>query len=749
MKTSALFAFLFLAFFLNAKDAFNYQAVIRDMDGKVVPSANVSVQLTISTDIQSHQIVYQENHNTITNDFGMINLKIGLGQQVSGIFDSINWGSGSYFIRVGYDFTGGSNFVVIGSTQLLYVPYALYAKKTGGLDFENMSDSIFDNIATKLNLENQPTVLEAKVTNPDYTPIAETKDIVVYQSKSLFGIEAVLGKIAINKTDWAQFKIGENGVDGTFDITVNFNSSTFPNLLSGSYIDKIILLPWDRNSALPVPGKGWRCCVFTTKGQIYHNFPNRTPNAGQPDGTEQAGDINRWQESVLWDLPSRRLPSKTSNVFPYSQNPALPDSCYLFFPALNQDNGYGNGGFGESITQHILCQQVNFPRFYIHKRANQTSPVSFMGGFETSHKIQIIGSYSSNISPETTSRICVFVTTDGGRQWYNKYEFATDMPNAFGNALIGDNINGDYAANSFALQKRNFIIPSVTVKDPINHFFYGPEISIISIVKSGSLVLNTSVAHGLVSGDLIVIKKKLTTSTNYEFLCNDNINAINGGNGKIWKVEVLSLTSIRLYEYVHNPNSNIPARHIHAINRVKDGFLISTGEVYPQAWILYLQLKSSDTYAPVFAYENFNFLRLNSTESSVQRTLGIIMMDDADQTIAFASDEATVSGAQYSIRPNKSITRSSTGVYKGKLTDIDDFSKFACIYEAEQVAFHFKEINGMWIFGGQQGELAISTDKGATWRKFKITGDHLEIRYPKGIDHLGRYYLDQVIIYRK
>jgi len=605
MKTSAFLLFFLMAFFLNAKDAFNYQAVTRNSDGKVVPSSNVSVQLTISTDILSQNMVYQENHNTLTNDFGMINLKIGLGQVVSGNFDAINWGSGLFYIQVGYDFSGGNNFEVIGSTQLLYVPYALYAKKTGELDFVNMSDSVFDNIATELNLENQPTVLDAKLANQNYTPIAETKDLVVYQSKSLFGIEAVLGKITINKTDWGQFKIGENGVDGTFDITVNFNSSTFPNLLSGSYIDKIILLPWHRNSTLPVPAMGWRCCVFTTKGQVYHNFPNRTPKAGQPDGTELAGDINRWQESALWDLPSRRLPSKTSNVFPYALNPALPDSCYLFFPALNQDNGFGNGGFGASTTQLVEGQQVKFPRFYIHKRVNETSPVSFMGGFETSHKIQIIGSYSSNTTPNSTSRICTFVTTDGGRQWYNKYEFATNMPNAFGNALIGNNITGNYATNSFSLQKRNFIIPSAFVKDPVNHFFYNPEINISSIVKSASLVLNTSAAHGLVSGDLIVLKKKLTTSPNYEFLCNDNINTTNGGNGKVWKVEVISATSLKLYEYVHNPDSNLPARHIHAINRLKDGFLISTGEVYPQAWLIYLQIKSSDTFAPVFAYENF------------------------------------------------------------------------------------------------------------------------------------------------
>jgi len=752
MKTTVLSMFILLTFFVNAKDAINYQANVRDLNGKVISLQNVGVQIAIYSDIQSQNLIYQENHSALTNEYGLINLQIGLGQVVFGNFDTINWGSGLYYIRVGYDFTGGTSFEVIGSTQILYVPTALYAKKSGGLDFTNMSDSIYDDIATKLNLENQPTVLDGKVINANYSPIAETKDIVVYQSKSLFGIEAVLGLIAVNKTNWNQFQIGENGVDGTFNIMVNFNNLTFPNLIPGSYIDKIILLPWHRNSVLPVPTRGWRCCVITTKGQIYHNFPNRTPAPGLPDGTVQDGDVNRWQESVIWDLPTHRLPSKISDVFPYSLNLCLPDSAYNLYPEISKIDEYGNGGFDVTTTQQVSGLPVVFPRFYFHRRINGTSPLSYMGGFETSHKIQIIGSYSSNTSPQTTSRICVFVTTDGGRQWFNKYEFASNMPAAFGNALIGSKISGDYVSGSLSLQKRNFIVPTSAVKEPVSHFSYGIDFEINNIVKSDSLVVITKVSHGLLSGDLIVIKKNHPEiNTNFDFLCNDNINAINGGNGKVWKVEVISSTSVKLYEYIHNPDSNLPVRHIHAINRLKDGFLISTGENYPDSWFIYLQLKSSDTYAPVFAYEKFDFIRLNSSEVGLQRSLGTIMLDDADQTIVFASDEATIPGTVYAVvgRPGMALSRSSIGIYKGKLADIDDFSKFSCIYESTQTAFHFKEINGMWIFGGQQGELAISVDKGVTWRKFQINGTQQEIRYPKGVDNLGRYFLDQVIIYRK
>jgi len=738
---------------MNAKDAINYQAIVRDPNSKLLSLQNISVQLSIYKDIQNQNMVFQENHFTQTNALGMINLKIGLGQVVSGSLDTISWGSGTYYLQAGVDLAGGTNFLALDTTQILYVPYAYYAKKTRELDLTNMSDSLIKDIAAKLNLKNKQTTLEKKVTNFKYIPVAENKDIVVYQCQYLYGVEAALGKIVVMRNTESQFDIGENGIDSTYATSVTFNITNFPNLLPFSTIEKILLLPWYRNPIQAVPSAGWRCCVITSKGQVYHNFPNRTPEFGLPDGIAQAGDINRWQESVVWDLPKRRLPSKTSNVFPYTLNPALPDSCYIPFPAVSQDNmGYGNGGFGISTTQLVSGQPVQFPRFYLHKRSSNHNPLVYMSGFETSNTIQVIGTYNPNDAANNSSRICVFASSDGGRQWYNKYEFASNMSAAFGNALIGTNITGNYKQNDFSFQKRDFVIPTSAVKNPVNIFSYGPQINIQNIQKSTALVINTIGNHGLESGDLIVIKKNQTTSPNFDFLCNDNINTTNGGNGKVWKVEVISSNSFKLYEYIHNPDSNIPVRHIHAVNHMKDGFMITTGEIYPQSWLIHLQLANSDIFSNVQASDNFPFIRLNSSENSVQRTLGAFMLDDADHTIVYASDEASLTGgALHSVpgRTNLSFSRSSTGIFKGKLADIDDFSKFTCIYEAEQTAVHFKEKNGMWIFGGQQAELVISLDKGSTWKKYSFTGTRMDVLYPKGVDNLGRYFLDQVIIYRK
>jgi hypothetical protein len=749
MRTPILLICIVFAIIVNAKDAINYQAIVKSTDGKVVVSKNIAVKITIFNDTQTRQTVYQETHSTVTNALGMINLKIGLGQVLNGVFDNINWGVGKFFVQVAADFAGGTNFQVIGTTQVLAVPTALYAKQSAEINVSELSDDFIKDLNAKLDLSTKPTVLTAKVANTDYSATDETKDIVVYQSKSAFSIESVLGKVIVKKTSPTQFKFGENGIDGTFDTSVNIDINTFPHLLSGSTIERIMLLPWERNTTTPVPSKGWRCCLITNKGQVYHNFPNRTPASGQPDGIAMAGDINKWDESVIWDLSTRRLPSKTSDVFPYSLNPCLPESCYEIYPTIKNDNGYGNGGFDIITTQKVGVKTVQFPRFYCHSRELEKSPVSFKGRFEASNKIQIIGTYMLNTSFETTGRVCIFASTDGGRQWYNKFEFANDMPNAVGNALIGKNIVDEYVPNSLILQKRDFVFPNETVKDPVNLFTYGSDINIETIVKSDSIVINTLVPHNLKTGDLIAIKKAVTSGTsNYDFLCNNNINVKTGGNGKIWRVSVIGPTSIKLFEYIHNPDSNLPARHIHAINYIKDGFLISTGSMYPQGWITYLQIKASDTYSTVNASDNFSFIRLNSTQNSVQNSMGTLMMDDVDQTIVYAADKESKQENIQNIIGKTS--NSNYGVYKGKLADIDDSSKFNCIYSAEQEPYHFKDVNGLWIYAGQQGELAISVDKGNTWRKFSVNAStELTHLYSKGTDILQRYYLDKVIIYRK
>ena len=106
----------------------NYQAVARDGAGNIMATHNVSIRFTIHDISPTGAIVYQETRSGIqTNQFGLFTCAIGAGTVVSGTFSAINWGTGDKFLQVELDPAAGTNYTVSGASQLLSVPYALYA----------------------------------------------------------------------------------------------------------------------------------------------------------------------------------------------------------------------------------------------------------------------------------------------------------------------------------------------------------------------------------------------------------------------------------------------------------------------------------------------------------------------------------------------------------------------------------------------------------------------------------------------
>ncbi|GEM_PF-4273863 len=118
----------------QAPDMFSYQAVIRDGTNNLVSNTAIGVQARILQGGPSGIEVYSETHAGMTNLNGLITLEIGNGTTASGAFGNIDWGDGPYFIELGTDITGGSNYSLIGSVQLLSVPYALYAETARNVD---------------------------------------------------------------------------------------------------------------------------------------------------------------------------------------------------------------------------------------------------------------------------------------------------------------------------------------------------------------------------------------------------------------------------------------------------------------------------------------------------------------------------------------------------------------------------------------------------------------------------------------
>jgi len=105
----------------------NYQAVIRNADGTLIKNSMVSMRIHV---LSGNDVVYSELHNPTTNDNGLITLIIGEGNIEFGDLKSIDWANGPYYVKTETDPKGGTSFVLVGTHELLSVPYALYASNS-------------------------------------------------------------------------------------------------------------------------------------------------------------------------------------------------------------------------------------------------------------------------------------------------------------------------------------------------------------------------------------------------------------------------------------------------------------------------------------------------------------------------------------------------------------------------------------------------------------------------------------------
>jgi len=129
------------ALFAQAPEKFNYQGVARDASGQALSGKAIKLRLSIRTGSATGAVIYTEDHSVTTNSYGLYNVAVGDGTPVTNTFSDVNWGSTpSRYLQVRIDPNGGSSFTTVGSTQLLSVPYSLYAAngwKTTGNTYWN------------------------------------------------------------------------------------------------------------------------------------------------------------------------------------------------------------------------------------------------------------------------------------------------------------------------------------------------------------------------------------------------------------------------------------------------------------------------------------------------------------------------------------------------------------------------------------------------------------------------------------
>ena len=117
--------------FAQSPNKMSYQAVIRNSSNVLVTSSAVGMRISILQTSPSGTAIYVETQTPSTNANGLATIEIGGGTVVSGNFSTINWANGPYFIKTETDPAGGANYSIAGTSQLLSVPYALYAANAG------------------------------------------------------------------------------------------------------------------------------------------------------------------------------------------------------------------------------------------------------------------------------------------------------------------------------------------------------------------------------------------------------------------------------------------------------------------------------------------------------------------------------------------------------------------------------------------------------------------------------------------
>ena len=113
--------------FGQAPEGFKYQAVVRNSSNVVLNNQTVGMQIEILQGGIAGSAIYTESFASTTNGYGLVDLEIGTGSTTDD-FSTIDWGNDSFFIRTSIDVTGGSSYVVMGTSQLMSVPYALHSK---------------------------------------------------------------------------------------------------------------------------------------------------------------------------------------------------------------------------------------------------------------------------------------------------------------------------------------------------------------------------------------------------------------------------------------------------------------------------------------------------------------------------------------------------------------------------------------------------------------------------------------------
>lgn len=574
------------------------------------------------------------------------------------------------------------------------------------------------------------------------------------------GNAKILEPIAVNMYAYGETRARVTLEDGNYFLWVSytagdnwyklpFTSTYFENLKSGSILEYVYILPVKTYRTIK---NSCRIVVITDRKQVYHNCPDST------DNIREWSELCTFKESALWDLPILEgAHSSYSHNLPNSRFiPSLDSNAvapYKFFPVLPRGNGYRNDNWYNAVDTSVFPAkreyQINenfkviYPRFVTGTEYGSNPLMVLRGNMAIKPFLTVLGTYSG------TNRHIVWATFDGGREWFASYEFGganypvsgfgyegiDSLPNTITGPAIDTNIadiSEALGSGLFSAYLRKENLPTAENKEPVNGWVIGNPIPVTSISKAKPAVVTTSTAHGLQDRDIVFFKKIEENATEFDFLTNPTATENSAGNGVFFYVKVVDETSFKLFWMMSNPDNPLPARHIHSINNTADGFLVSTGEEYTnrEGWIMKASIAAEPTDPSTLA--RYKYDRLNSTTNSISRACGFLIdgSDNSNPDCYFASDSRRIQ-VPLAIEGRTNLNHIPSGIFKGKFSDIDDFSKWECVCQNPAGVVEYMQQFGRNIIA--IGIESIFIFDGERWHEYPIYSGYYKGAHDKGV----------------
>ena len=204
----------------QAPQGFNYQATVRNSSGELVVNTNVYFKFNVIQGSQTSEPIFIETHYVPTDDLGQVNLIIGQGTTDTGVFSELDWSQGSYYLGIELD--TGSGYLDMGTTQLLSVPYALYAENSGN---STPPTPNLEAVLAENNTANNQQIKDLQDPTDDQDAVTKSYADVLFNSQGL-----------MNFNDWTNYQI----LSEYATMEVETNSFVFVNAYSPT-----IILPSD------------------------------------------------------------------------------------------------------------------------------------------------------------------------------------------------------------------------------------------------------------------------------------------------------------------------------------------------------------------------------------------------------------------------------------------------------------------------------------------------------------------------